>query len=168
MVQGTSTLTLTEDARSTTSRCRGGHPRSLRRSPTVRTWGGNCTFGARVTGTASPRPPRRKRTSPMFFGLKYVIALCRSRPGLRRARKRPPGRIQWGGPSESPPARPAAACASTPVAPVLLPAQMILGPTRARFKAADAFCQAANRRQTPPTPPYRAVSQSCCAATCRE
>jgi len=35
---------------------------------------GSCTPEVSVTATSSSRPPSNKRTSPTFFGLKYVMA----------------------------------------------------------------------------------------------
>jgi hypothetical protein len=59
----------------------GGHAVRRRRSPTVRTVDGSCTPEVSVTGTLSSMPPSNKRTSPMFFGLKYVMAVFA--PGAR-------------------------------------------------------------------------------------
>jgi hypothetical protein len=78
-----STLTWTKGARSTTIRCFVGHAVRRRRSPTVRTVDGSCTPEVSVTGTLSSMPPSNKRTSPMFFGLKYFMAVFA--PGLALA-----------------------------------------------------------------------------------
>jgi hypothetical protein len=73
-----------------------GHAVRRRRSPTVRTVDGSCTPEVSVTGTLSSMPPSNKRTSPMFFGLKYVMAIYAVRPKCMKFKfKVGPARGGW-------------------------------------------------------------------------